>query len=84
MLPKSITKILPVLKRARTCEACGQAFACELNLATGCWCAEIKLSDETRAELRSKYRDCLCRSCMEKAAAGTFATVFDGAKGTVL
>ena len=71
MLPKLITSILPVLKRAQTCEACGQSFACEINLGHGCWCGEIKLSDETRAELRSRYRSCLCRPCLEKAAAGT-------------
>jgi hypothetical protein len=32
------------------------------------WCGEIKLSDETRQELRAKYKNCLCRACLEKAA----------------
>lgn len=68
MLSKSITSILPVLKRNQTCEACGQTFACEISFGHGCWCAEIKLSDEIRAELRSQYRSCLCRTCLEQAA----------------
>jgi len=47
------------------CEACGGVFTCGATL-TGCWCLEIKLSDETRAELRSRYSGCLCRRCLEK------------------
>ena len=35
----------------------------------GCWCSEIELTDETRASLKSCYSDCLCRDCLEKAAA---------------
>ena len=49
------------------CEACGEMFTCGATLA-GCWCAEIKLSEATRAELRSRYQSCLCRSCLESFA----------------
>ena len=48
-----------------TCEACGNPFTCGAKLS-GCWCSEIKLSDETRAELKTSYRNCLCRECLEK------------------
>ena len=51
-----------------TCEACGEPFVCGATL-TGCWCTEITLAAETRAELRSRYRGCLCRACLERAAA---------------
>jgi Cysteine-rich CWC len=51
------------------CESCGAEFACGATLA-GCWCSEIKLSDETRAELRSRFSGCLCRACLERFAAG--------------
>ena len=71
MLPKSLTSTLPVLGRPRTCEACGQPFTCEIDLARGCWCGEMELSAETRAELRKQFRDCLCRSCLEKAKTHT-------------
>ena len=49
------------------CEACGNPFTCGATLS-GCWCSEIKLSDETRAELKTKYGNCLCRECLEKLA----------------
>jgi hypothetical protein len=47
------------------CEACGKDFVCGVSLK-GCWCSEIKLDDETRTDMRSKYKDCLCRECLEK------------------
>jgi Cysteine-rich CWC len=68
-LLKQIGLTLPVLRKSQACAACGETFACEISLGTGCWCGEIKLSDETRHELRAKYKNCLCRACLEKAAA---------------
>ena len=53
-LLKQIGLRLPVLRKSQACEACGETFACEISLGTGCWCAEIKLNDETRKELRAK------------------------------
>jgi hypothetical protein len=50
------------------CEACGNEFVCGATLG-GCWCTDLKLSDEARAELRSRYSTCLCRKCLEDAAA---------------
>ena len=67
-LLKQIGLELPVLQESQACEACGETFPCEISLGKGCWCAEIKLSDETRKELRAKYRNCLCRTCLERAA----------------
>jgi len=58
---------LSSFRRELTCECCGERFACGASLR-GCWCAEIKLSDAARAQLRQQYRDCLCRKCMEAAA----------------
>lgn len=48
-----------------TCAACGQPFHCGASLR-GCWCAELKLTDAARAELRSRYSGCLCRPCLSK------------------
>lgn len=48
-----------------TCEACGNQFTCGAKLS-GCWCSELKLSDEARADLGTRYRQCLCRECLEK------------------
>ena len=56
---------LPVLREPTVCEACGGPFVCGAKLS-GCWCSEIKLSDETRSELKSRYQSCLCRECLER------------------
>ncbi len=58
---------LPVLERQQVCPACGESFACELSLAKGCWCTEVTVSEETRAELSKRYDGCLCRNCLENA-----------------
>lgn len=60
---------LPVLKGPSVCEACGGEFVCGAPLA-GCWCAEVELSEAVRAELRARYRGCLCRGCLERFAGG--------------
>jgi cysteine-rich CWC protein len=61
--------MLPVLRKTQACEACGESFACEISLGKGCWCGEVKLSENTREELRANYSACLCRACLEKAEA---------------
>ena len=70
-LLKQIGLKLPVLRKSQACEACGETFDCEISLGSGCWCGEIKLSGETREELRRKYQSCLYRACLEKAANST-------------
>ncbi len=52
-----------------TCPACGDRFACGASLR-GCWCAEPKLTEAMRAELRARYSGCLCPACLERFAAG--------------
>jgi len=50
------------------CESCGHDFKCGATL-TGCWCMHVKLTDEMRADLRARYKKCLCKSCLEKEVA---------------
>ena len=57
--------ISPRWRNPSICEACGESFTCGVTLA-GCWCAEIKLSESVRAELRTRYQRCLCRACLER------------------
>lgn len=52
-----------------TCEACGNQFNCGATLA-GCWCSEVKLNAQQRAELRDCYRSCLCSECLRSIAVG--------------
>jgi hypothetical protein len=54
------------LERNLTCEACGKEFVCGASLK-GCWCSEVKLTDENRTAIRQTYSDCLCRECLEQA-----------------
>ncbi|HEV7375146.1 MAG TPA: cysteine-rich CWC family protein [Pyrinomonadaceae bacterium] len=68
-LRKSTRNSLPQFRKPSTCEACGEVFTCGATLQA-CWCAEINLSETTRAELRSRYQDCLCRACLENFAKG--------------
>lgn len=50
--------------RTLRCEACGAEFTCGGGL--GCWCAQVEMSEAARAALRAKYKDCLCRACLEQ------------------
>jgi cysteine-rich CWC protein len=56
-----------VSPHAEGCEACGGDVACGAMQA-GCWCTEIKLSDEMRRVLRERYQHCLCRDCLARFA----------------
>jgi len=58
----------PAWREPQTCEGCGQPFRCGASLA-GCWCQEIALSAEVKAELCRRYQRCLCRRCLEKFGA---------------
>ena len=60
--------ILPQFRKPSRCEACGEVFTCGAGLK-GCWCMEIELSAAVRAKLRERYRNCLCRACLERFAA---------------
>lgn len=55
-------------KTPSVCESCGDEFVCGASLR-GCWCMEIELSDEARADLKTRFDKCLCRDCLEKTAA---------------
>ena len=50
------------------CESCGAEFECGAALG-GCWCGEVELDEAARAELRERFRRCLCRACLESYAA---------------
>lgn len=54
-------------KEPSICESCGGEFVCGATLK-GCWCTEIKLSEETRRKLKENFRTCLCRNCLENCA----------------
>lgn len=52
-------------KTPSVCESCGEEFICGARLK-GCWCMNVKLSDEDRKNLKQKYKSCLCENCLRK------------------
>ena len=55
-------------KEPSTCEGCGDQFTCGATL-TGCWCMHVKVTADARANLRARYRHCVCRACLDREAA---------------
>ena len=53
----------------KICERCGKKFKCAADRAKVCWCSTFRLSKATLAEIKSQYRDCLCRECVAEYAA---------------
>jgi hypothetical protein len=54
---------------ASVCESCGGEFTCGAG-SGGCWCAGVRLDEAARAELRARFRGCLCPACLGTYAAG--------------
>jgi hypothetical protein len=50
-----------------TCEACGASFTCGAS-TSACWCSSVKVSENVRADLQTRYDQCLCPACLERAA----------------
>lgn len=63
-------------KEPSACESCGEKFVCGATVR-GCWCVGIEVSEQTRQTLKSKFRDCLCRNCLEHFASLKDENAFD-------
>ncbi|WP_084305006.1 hypothetical protein [Bradyrhizobium sp. ARR65] len=55
--------------RRLLCSGCGTPFTCELS--GQCWCGK----ETARLPMPAEGADCLCRDCLRKLAAATFANV---------
>lgn len=51
----------------KKCESCGEFFACGAP-GPGCWCEDVKLTNDAAARLRACHTDCLCPRCLASAA----------------
>lgn len=51
-------------KKSKICESCGEGFLCGAETKS-CWCFDLKLTDQNREELKSKFKNCLCKNCLE-------------------
>ena len=47
----------------KRCPRCGAAFVCTHDAL--CQCVGVSLNERARAYLRTHYKDCLCRECLE-------------------
>lgn len=63
-IKKVLSFVSEKYKEPSVCEACGNEFICGATLK-GCWCMNLKLTDEAREKLKSDYKDCLCQNCLE-------------------
>jgi hypothetical protein len=52
------------------CPRCDAAFGCEIATG-GCWCAQVALDDEQRAQLAAGYDGCLCPACLRELSTAT-------------
>ena len=50
------------------CPRCGDRFQCGENGVAPCACSTIALGAELLAELRARFRSCLCLSCLTELA----------------
>ena len=46
------------------CVRCHGTFECSADQKSPCWCSEVKLTEALLAELRNKYENCLCPTCL--------------------
>jgi len=58
--------MMTLLAKEKRCEKCGATFDC--GGLFGCWCRDVAIDLKTLAELRDKYADCLCPSCLHALA----------------
>jgi hypothetical protein len=51
------------LERTLTCEACGASFTC-YPAPGACWCSTMDLAAGAIEEVKAKFADCLCPTCL--------------------
>ena len=50
----------------KSCPRCNAPFECKVGDITQCQCYGIKLTPEERTFIEDRYKDCLCRKCLEE------------------
>jgi hypothetical protein len=53
---------------AERCPRCGRDFHCGIDDPTPCACTTLRLSAAMLADLRERYRGCLCVLCLQELA----------------
>ena len=52
------------MHEVKSCPRCQQFFECKVGSITQCDCALVHLSEEEKAFIADRYKDCLCISCL--------------------
>ncbi len=50
----------------KNCPSCSHPFECKTGDIINCQCETVKLTQQHRNYIQSKYDDCLCANCMNK------------------
>lgn len=51
----------------KICEQCGQAFEC---VGYQCWCGKIGITEPQMVWIATRYKECLCPTCLGRIATG--------------
>ncbi len=62
-LKKALGLFSEKYKEPSVCESCGDEFICGATI-TGCWCMNVKVTDDARTEMKEKFDKCLCQKCL--------------------
>ncbi len=55
------------MTRTLDCEICGASFKCGGPISLGCWCLQVTVTREKRAQLKLLATDCVCPNCLNEA-----------------
>jgi hypothetical protein len=50
----------------KSCPRCHCVFECKVGDITHCQCYGVKLTLEERTFIEDRYKDCLCRKCLDE------------------
>lgn len=53
---------------SKVCGCCKETFVCGQY---GCWCAQVRVSDQLMAWIEQSFKDCLCPTCLHHVVDGT-------------
>jgi hypothetical protein len=48
----------------KICRNCNNTFECNMENITECHCYSVKISEENKQLIVSKFDDCLCNNCL--------------------
>jgi len=53
------------MHETKNCPRCGKPFECKPANIAQCQCFGLVIGPELKEFMEKKYKDCLCRSCLE-------------------